>query len=257
MSTRKALIAGNWKMFKTIPQAVEFATALRDALPSIPEDVEVVVAPTAPALYPVAQALQGSAITVSGQNVYPANDGAFTGEVSPAMLKAAGCSHCIVGHSERRQYFQETDSFIREKVDALLAGGLTPIFCIGESLTQRQAGETFQHVSTQIKAVFADRTPEQATQIVIAYEPIWAIGTGQTASPAQAQEVHHFLRNLLIELLGQDVADKILILYGGSVKPENVDELMQQPDIDGALVGGASLKVDSFVRIVGFQKTSV
>jgi triosephosphate isomerase len=260
MTTRKALIAGNWKMFKTIPEAVTFAADLRkalapkDALGTQPETgVDVVVAPAATALFAVAQELNGSTIAVSGQTVYPAKDGAFTGEISPAMLKAAGCNYCIVGHSERRQYFHETDTFIREKVDALLAEGITPIFCIGESLAQRQANETFSLLSTQLNATFADRDAEQAKQIVVAYEPIWAIGTGLTATPAQAQEVHAFLRQQLTQTIGADHANAIRILYGGSVKPDNIDDLMKQPDIDGALVGGASLKLDSFVRIVGFQ----
>ncbi len=253
MTSRKALIAGNWKMFKTIPEAVDFAAALRKALTSLPPHVEVVVAPPSAALHPTAQVLENAPIAVSGQNVYPANEGAFTGEISPTMLKAAGCSYCIVGHSERRQYFHETDAFVREKVDALLAEGITPIFCIGESLAQRQANETFSLLSTQLNATFANRDREQAEQIVIAYEPIWAIGTGHTATPAQAQEVHAFLRQQLDQSFGTDTAQRIRILYGGSVKPDNIDDLMKQTDIDGALVGGASLKLDSFVRIVSFQ----
>jgi triosephosphate isomerase len=253
MTQRPALIAGNWKMFKTIPEAVAFAQALREKLPALPPYVRVVVAPTAAALYPVAQALQGSPIAVSAQNLHPKDDGAFTGEISASILRSAGCTYCIVGHSERRQLFAESDAFLREKVDALLRANLTPIFCIGESLEQREAGETFNHLAQQVDAVLLGRSPETLPQIVIAYEPIWAIGTGKTASPQQAQEVHRFLRDHLAKHFGQEIAQRCIILYGGSVKPDNIDDLMRQDDIDGALVGGASLQVDSFLRLTTFQ----
>jgi len=256
MSQRKPLIAGNWKMNKTISEAVAFVQELNQSLTSQVEnaqDVDVVVAPTSPALYSVAQALKDSQIQVSAQNVHPKASGAFTGEQSVGMLKDAGCTFCIIGHSERRQIFGEQDAFIREKLDTLLAEGVNPIFCIGESLEEREAGKTFERVSTQLTAAFDGLSTEQALKVVVAYEPIWAIGTGKTATPEQAQEVHAYLRGQLAERYDTETAAQIRILYGGSVKPANVKALMSESDIDGALVGGASLKVDSFTDLVNFR----
>lgn len=253
MNQRKPLIAGNWKMHKTVAEAVEFVNALQAEIGD-EESVDRVVSPPAIALSSVVESLRGSSIQVAAQNVHPKSSGAFTGELSVSMLTGVGVSACIIGHSERRQIFGESDAFIREKLDALLAVKLMPIFCLGESLEERESGKTFDRVAAQLRAGFEGLTIEQASQIVVAYEPIWAIGTGKTASPEQAQEVHAFLRKQLAELTSDSCAAQIRILYGGSVKPANVRTLMSQVDIDGALVGGASLNVDPFVQIVRFQQ---
>ncbi|HAA59199.1 MAG TPA: triose-phosphate isomerase [Myxococcales bacterium] len=252
MSQRRPLIAGNWKMNKTLDESVAFAKELVEAVGSTP-DVDVVIAPTTVTLHAVSQVIADSPIQLSAQNVHPQPSGAYTGEVSPAMLKAVGCTYAIVGHSERRQYFEESDAFIREKSDALRAEGVLPIVCIGESLEEREGGQTFSRVEAQLKAALEGLSAEEAKTLTIAYEPIWAIGTGKTATPAQAQEVHHFLRQQIATLVDQDTANSVRLLYGGSVKPSNVVALMQEDDIDGALVGGASLKVDSFRQLVHFQ----
>lgn len=253
MTQRKPLIAGNWKMHKSVEESVDFAKALHAEV-GTDDAVDVIVAPTTVAVHAVAQALQNSMIRVAGQNVHPQPQGAFTGEVSPAMLQAAGCQACIVGHSERRQFFGDTDEFVRDKVLALLEAGITPIFCLGESLEEREQGKTFEKVGAQLKAVYTHLNLEQSAHMIVAYEPIWAIGTGKTATPEQAQEVHVFLREQLAALTSPQQAAVTRILYGGSVKPANVDDLMAQSDIDGALVGGASLKVDSFTALVRSQQ---
>lgn len=250
---RTPVIAGNWKMYLTPQRAFDL---IDDLLPQIQnvKDVEVIVCPANPVLGMMAEKLSGTGIQMGGQNLYPKEEGAFTGENAPNMLKAVGCEYCILGHSERRQYFNETDEFINEKVKAAIQFELTPIICCGESLEQRENGDTLTVVGTQIKKAFQDVSAEDAENIIVAYEPIWAIGTGKTATPEMAQDVHAGIRSILENIYGIEVADKIRIQYGGSVKPDNVDALMAQPDIDGALVGGASLKADSFARLVNFEK---
>jgi len=249
---RTPLIAGNWKLFKTLADA----TALIDELvPLVSDvkDVEIVVAPVFTAINTVAKAAGKTGIKVAAQDCYWEDEGAFTGEVSPKLLKDAGCSHVIIGHSERRQYFGETDGTVNLKTKAAIRAGLTVLLCVGESLAQRESNDTFKVIETQVRGGLADIPAAELTQIVVAYEPVWAIGTGKTASDAQAQEVHAFIRTLVAQIYGPSEADAMRILYGGSVKPENIKGLMSQPDIDGALVGGASLKAESFAGIVRFK----
>jgi len=249
---RTPLIAGNWKLFKTIAEATAFVTALKPLVAEV-QGVEVVVAPVFTALSHAATAAAGSKIRLAAQDCYWEEEGAFTGEVAPKLLKDAGCSHVIIGHSERRQYFGETDETVNRKTRAALAAGLTVLVCVGETLSEREAGDTFSVIESQVRGGLQGLSAEELKQVVIAYEPVWAIGTGKTASDEQAQEVHAFIRQLIVKLYCQGDADQIRILYGGSVKPENVKGLMAQPDIDGALVGGASLKADSFAAIVRFN----
>lgn len=248
---RNKLIVGNWKMYKTVAESVAMAKELK-ALIGNQEKPWAAVAPVFTAIHAVAAELKGSKIEVSAQNCHWEKEGAFTGEVSPAMLKEAGATSVIIAHSERRQYFGETNESANKKVKAVLAEGMGVILCVGEMLADREAGKTFEVVKNHVTGSLAGITPEQMKMVVIAYEPVWAIGTGKTASPAQAQEVHAYIRGLLKEGWGEAVASATLIQYGGSVKPENVVELMSQPDIDGALVGGASLKADSFAKLMKF-----
>ena len=248
---RKPVIAGNWKLFKTIAESVALVNELK-LLVAGNQSVEIVVAPVFTALSRVGDAIKGSNICMSSQDCYWEEEGAFTGEVAPKLLKDAGCSHVIIGHSERRQYFGETDLTVNKKAKAAIAAGLSAIVCVGESLTERESDQTFNVIETQIKGGLEGLADLAFTHIVIAYEPVWAIGTGKTASDAQAQEVHAFIRQLIARLFGKPVADAVRILYGGSVKPDNVKGLMTQPDIDGALVGGASLKAESFAAIANF-----
>jgi triosephosphate isomerase len=249
---RKPLIAGNWKMYKSVPDALALVAAVRDDLGKRPVGHDVLVAPNFVALQPVAEVLRGSAILVAGQNMHDEKEGAFTGEVSAPMLKSAGASHVILGHSERRQLFGETDEGVGRKTRVAFDGGLTPILCIGETLDEREAGRIFQVVERQLDAALVRLSPDEAALAVVAYEPVWAIGTGRVATPEQAQEVHAFIRKRVAVTHGDAVAKAQRILYGGSVKPDNVDALMAQADIDGALVGGACLKAESFLRIVRF-----
>lgn len=249
---RRPVIAGNWKLFKSLNEAKEFIDTLKPLVADITE-VDIVVAPVFTALTTAAQAAAGSAINVAAQDCYWEEEGAFTGEVSPKLLKDAGCSHVIIGHSERRQYFGETDETVNRKTKAACAAGLTVLLCVGETLAERESGNTFTVIETQVRGGFQDIQAELLSQIVIAYEPVWAIGTGKTASNEQAQEVHAHIRTLMNTLYGHAAADAMRILYGGSVKPENIKGLMEQPDIDGALVGGASLKADSFAGIVRYK----
>lgn len=249
---RKPMIAGNWKMNKSLAESLGLACRLKDGLADI-NDTDLVVAPVFTALAAAAEQLQDSNISLAAQNCFPADGGAFTGEISPPQLKDIGCAYCLVGHSERRQLFAETNTFINEKMKALLATGVLPILCIGETLEEREGGQMFDILKEQITSALKDIDPQQAFEIVIAYEPVWAIGTGKTATSDQAEEVHLFIRDVLHTLYGGTVAEQIRILYGGSVKPDNVDELMAQPNIDGALVGGASLKAEDFCRIAHFQ----
>ncbi len=246
--SRKLFIAGNWKMNTSRSSAVELAKSLAKTLGSAAK-VDLAVCPPAVYLADVAAALKGTKIAVGAQNMYFENDGAFTGELSGAMLKDVGCRYVILGHSERRHVMGETDEMINRKVLKALADGLEPIFCVGELLEERQAGKTLEVVSTQTKAGLAGVSAADAVKVTIAYEPVWAIGTGVTATPQQAQEVHAMVRGLLAEMYNAEVAEKMRIQYGGSVKPGNAAELLGQKDIDGALVGGASLKAEDFVAI--------
>lgn len=246
---RTKFVCGNWKMHRTVAEAVALATAVRDGLGDAAGRVQVAVAPPYTALHAVAQALRGSGVEVAAQNVHWEVQGAFTGEVAAPMLAEVGCHHVIVGHSERRQLFGETDASVRKKVGAVLAAGLRPIVCVGETLEEREAGRTLAVVERQVREGLAGLPREALAALTLAYEPVWAIGTGRTATSAQAQEVHAAIRALLREL-GGDVAASIRLQYGGSVKPDNAAELMSQPDVDGALVGGASLKAADFVAIV-------
>ena len=246
---RKKFVCGNWKMHKTVAEAAALVRELRAGLGESAGAVQVAVAPPFTALSAVGEALRGSPIELSAQDVHWEPQGAFTGEVSAPMLAEVGCRHGIVGHSERRQLFGETDETVRRKTGALLAAGLRPIVCVGETLAEREAGKTLAVVDRQVRAGLAGLPAASLAAITVAYEPVWAIGTGRTATSAQAQEVHAAIRGILRELAGS-VADGIRIQYGGSVKPENARELMNQPDVDGALVGGASLKAADFVAIV-------
>jgi triosephosphate isomerase len=252
MAARRPLIAGNWKMHGTRVEAERLLTALKSAVTGL-TDREVVVAPPFTALETAAQLLAGSPIRLAAQNLYWEPQGAFTGEVSGPMLKDLGCSYVIVGHSERRQYFAETDQQVARKVRAAQRDSLIPIVCVGETLEERERGETLAVIRRQVQGGLHEQDSAAIAALVIAYEPVWAIGTGHTAAPVQAQEVHATIRAVVAELADQAAAEVIRILYGGSVKPDNVDGLMAQPDIDGALVGGASLQADSFARIVHFR----
>jgi len=249
---RIPLIAGNWKLFKTIGESVAMVDELKPLVADI-QGVEIVIAPVFTALSRVSDVIQCSNIKLAAQDCFWEEEGAFTGEVAPRLLKDAGCSYVIVGHSERRQYFGETDLTVNKKTKSAIASGLDVILCAGESLAERESGQTFSIIETQLKGGLAGFTADDLSRIVIAYEPVWAIGTGKTASDAQAQEVHLFIRQLIAQLFNQTTAGGLRILYGGSVKPDNVKSLMSQPDIDGALVGGASLKAESFAAIVAFK----
>lgn len=245
---RRPFVAGNWKMHKTVEEALELVTELKRLLADVTE-VEIAVAPPFTALYAVGQALAGSQIGLAAQNVFWEREGAYTGEVSPRMLQALGCKYVIIGHSERRQHFGETDETIKKRIRAAWSFGLRPICCIGETLEQREANRTLAVVERQLRAALEAVPEAEVERLVIAYEPVWAIGTGKTASPGQANEVHSFIRELLRKRYRQR-ADRVRIQYGGSVSPENIAALMAQPEIDGALVGGASLKAETFSRIV-------
>ena len=246
--SRRKFICGNWKMHKTAGEAVQLVRELRQKLDGT--GAQVAVAPPFTALAAVKQALQGSAIQLFGQNCHHEKQGAFTGEVSAPMLKDVGCDGVILGHSERRQYFGETDHQVAKKVRAVLAEALHPIVCVGETLQEREAGRTWEVVSRQLRGALGGLDAAALQRITLAYEPVWAIGTGRTATTAQAQEVHAQIRGLLRELGGAPVAQAVRIQYGGSVKPDNAADLLSQPDVDGALVGGASLKSSDFSAIV-------
>ena len=247
---RRPFIAGNWKMYKTAAQAVGFAEEFKKIYK--PSDVRVAIAAPYTQLWALKKAFEGTGIGVAAQNMHWEDQGAFTGEISAPMLKEIGVDYVIIGHSERREYFAETDDTVNKKVIKALASGILPILCCGESLKIREAGKEKLFVEGQIRADFAGIPAEDAVKITVAYEPIWAIGTGKTATPAQAQEMCAYIRNVLAEIYGEDVSEEIVIQYGGSVKPANASELMDQEDIDGALVGGASLKPADFLEIVHF-----
>jgi triosephosphate isomerase len=252
---RRPLIAGNWKLHKTQAETRAFAAEL---LPQLRQDEvpQILIAPPFTALAAAREAFADSPVYLGAQNCYCEDQGAYTGEVSAPLLRDAGCDFVILGHSERRHLFQEDNAHLRCKLMAALKAGLRPIFCLGETLEQRENDETETVLQGQAASVLSDLTPEQALQLTIAYEPVWAIGTGRSASPQQAQSVHAFLRSLLLDRFGTDAADRIRLLYGGSVKPDNVQELMTQPDIDGALVGGASLQAQDFLRLIRFNSPS-
>jgi triosephosphate isomerase len=248
MTERTPIVAGNWKMNHTLEPAQELAGAVADAADEV-SDVELILSPVATYLRAVGQALEGSGVGLSAQNVHWAESGAYTGEVSPTMLRDVGCSHAIIGHSERRQYFGETDVSVNRRARAAMDHDLTPMICVGESLAERQAGETELKIKLQVRAALSEVPKSDAQDMIIAYEPLWAIGTGESATPEQAQDAHATIRQLLAGLYDQELADSTRILYGGSVKPHNIDELIEQPDLDGALIGGASLQSDSFLAI--------
>jgi triosephosphate isomerase len=248
ISNEKPFIAGNWKMHKVIPEAVEMVKVLKEESPQL-TDAELVVIPPYTMLSEVKKIIEGSTVQLGAQNLFWEEKGAFTGEISPLMLKDAGCQYATIGHSERRQYFGETDETVNKKIKAALAHELTPIMCIGESLEEREKGKTIEKVETQINSGLEGLGKEEMRLIVLAYEPIWAIGTGVTATPSQAEEVHSFIREKLAEKYGNEIASYAIILYGGSVKPDNTYSLLKENNINGALVGGASLEADSFIQI--------
>jgi triosephosphate isomerase len=248
MTNQKPFIAGNWKLFMTSSEAVELVSALHEECQEF-EEAQMVVIPSFTALCDVQITLQGSPIQIGGQNVFWEDQGAYTGEVSAPLLKDLGCTYVVIGHSERRQYFGETNQTVNKKIKAVLAHDMTPILCIGESLEEREKGETIDKVQTQMSEGLEGLDGDAVQKIIFAYEPIWAIGTGLTATPEQAQEVHSFIRNDLSEKYGNETGSCAIILYGGSVKPANTFSLLKEKDINGALVGGASLKAESFIEI--------
>lgn len=247
------LIAGNWKMNTDHAAAVALAKGVVEKV-SDPGDVLVAVCPPFVNIAGVGEAIKGSKVALGAQNMHFEDSGAFTGEVSAPMLKALGCKYVIIGHSERREYFGETDEGVNKKVKKAIASGLVPIMCIGETLEQREAGQEKEVVGKQVKAGLEGVEIDDSSKLVLAYEPVWAIGTGRTATPEQAQEIHAFIRGLLVEQFGQDKAAKIHILYGGSMKPSNAAELLGKKDVDGGLIGGASLKADDFAALVEAAK---
>ncbi|MEK6755654.1 MAG: triose-phosphate isomerase [Bacteroidota bacterium] len=247
---RPKVIAGNWKMNNDVHQTEELINGLRKALDFELKNVKIVIFPPFTSLETAERLIRGAPIALGAQNMYHEDEGAFTGEVSAKMLKSVGCEYVILGHSERRQFFREMDEFINKKVKKALASGLVPIVCVGETLEEREKNVTHQVVTTQIKGVLRDVSASEVEQLVIAYEPVWAIGTGRNATPQQAEEVHLLIRTLISELYGPATAERLIIQYGGSVKPDNAADLLSQPDIDGALVGGACLKADSFAAVI-------
>lgn len=251
---RKPLLAGNWKMHTTVAEAESLARSIVQTPAAA--DRDVMLAPPFTALAAVGKIVAGSSVLLGGQNVCWEEKGAFTGEISPVMLRDVGCSLVIIGHSERRHIFGESDALINKRLVGALKYGLVPILCVGETLEEREAGQTFTVLERQIRGGLAAVSLSSGAEVVVAYEPVWAIGTGKTASVEQAREAHVFIRNLLAGIYEKKVAGQIRILYGGSVNPENVDALMAQDDVDGALVGGAALKVESFLRIINFKKSA-
>lgn len=252
---RKPIIAGNWKMNKVGPEAVELSQGLRQQLADVSE-VEIVLCPPFTALREVAKSIEGSSLALGAQNMYHQPSGAYTGEVSGPMLVDLGCKYVIIGHSERREYFKEDNALINLKVKASLSYGLLPILCVGEKLFEREAGKAEEVVYDHLAGGLEGIAHEEMSRIVIAYEPVWAIGTGKTATPEDAEAMHLFIRQTLTQMYDRELAQGVRIQYGGSVKPGNIDTLMAEPDIDGALVGGASLDLNSFARIVRFEVLS-
>ncbi len=248
---RRPIIIGNWKMNNNVSDSIRLITELKGML-SGKQDAEVAIAPATTSLHPADIALAETSISLAAQNVHFEENGAYTGEVSASMLLDLNCKYVIVGHSERRQYFQETDELINKKVKAVLEHEMNPILCVGENLTQREEGKTLAVIEEQLRVCLRGIHDEQASRIVIAYEPVWAIGTGKAATPEMAQEVHHFIRGILENMYSKNVATAMRTVYGGSVTPKNIGLLMKQSDIDGALVGGASLNAESFVDIIQY-----
>ena len=246
---KKPLIAGNWKMFKTISEGLNLVNIIKAGVHTITE-CDVAICPPFTALAAIGEALRDTYIELGAQDMHHETEGAYTGEISPLMLKDVGCRYVILGHSERRAYFKETDELINKKVMAALKYNLIPIVCIGETLEEREARRAFEVVKQQFDHSLAELKEEEMERVVIAYEPVWAIGTGRTATPEQAEQMHSYVRRLLNEKYGDSVAARVKILYGGSVKPENTAQLMAKPHVDGALVGGASIKAEAFIQIV-------
>jgi len=246
---RRIIIAGNWKMNKNIGESIELANSIKRSLYDV-EEVEIVICPPFTSLSDVNEITMETNIKLGAQDCYWEKDGAFTGEISTGMLKSVGCEYCIIGHSERRQFFGETNETVNKKLKALLKENLKPIVCVGEKLEERKNGKAFDVIKDHVMNSLAGISKEEMMRTVIAYEPVWAIGTGVNATKEQAQEAHKYIRGLLAEMHGEEVAKSVRIQYGGSVKPENIKELISQEDVDGALVGGASLKADSFVQLV-------
>ncbi|MDD5448994.1 MAG: triose-phosphate isomerase [Candidatus Omnitrophica bacterium] len=246
---RKPIIAGNWKMNKTIKEAFELVNGLKKNLSGV-KGVDMVVCPPFTSLSETSNALKGSSIKTGGQDLFWEEKGAYTGEISVSMLKDAGADYVIIGHSERRQFFNETNDSVNKKLKRALAGGLTPIVCVGERLAEREAGDTFKVVEDHVQGALKAITEKEILNTIFAYEPVWAIGTGKTATPEQAEEVHAFIRKIIGRQYSKEAASAVRIQYGGSVTPENISSLLDKPDVDGALVGGASLKVDTFTEIV-------
>ncbi len=252
MNTRIPLIAGNWKMHKTCNQAVETAKNLVTKISGV-TGREIMIAPPFTALLPVFEVIKDTPVKLGAQNMFWEDEGAYTGEISGPMIKSAGCTYVIIGHSERRQYFGETDETVNKRLHAALSHGITPVICVGETEEERESGKTFSVLDKQLPKGLEGLSTKQAQDLVIAYEPVWAIGTGKTATPDLAQEVHKYIRKQLEDKFGQNTASMIRILYGGSVKPGNIALLMAKPDIDGALVGGASLDAETFAKIVAYE----
>ena len=246
---RKKIVAGNWKMNTTVPEGIELAKAVVAKAAEVPANVKLIIATPFTHLFPVAEVVKGSVVSLSAENCADKEKGAYTGEVSAAMLASVGCEYTILGHSERRQYYGETDCKLVEKTKLALANGLKVILCVGENLEEREAGKHFDVCEAQIKNVLYNFTAEEMANIVVAYEPVWAIGTGKTATAEQAEEIHAFIRKVVAEKFGETVAEDTTILYGGSCKPSNAKELFAMKDIDGGLIGGAALKADDFIQI--------
>ncbi|MBR5250277.1 MAG: triose-phosphate isomerase [Bacteroidales bacterium] len=246
---RKNIVAGNWKMNTSVVEGEALIQGILERMQEVPSSVQLVVAPPFTHLVPAAAALRGSSVALSAQNCADQLKGAYTGEVAAPMIAGIGCQYVILGHSERREYYGETSQTLVRKIDLALAEGLKPIYCVGEKLEEREANRHFEVVEAQIREVLFHLTPEQFAQVVIAYEPVWAIGTGKTATAEQAQEIHAFIRKTIADQFGQTAADEVSILYGGSCKPSNAKELFACPDIDGGLIGGAALKAEDFIGI--------
>jgi triosephosphate isomerase len=248
---RRPFIAGNWKMHNTVAESVALAQAVKQAANK--NNADIMIAPSFTSLHAVSQVLAGSKIILSAQDCHEADRGAFTSQVSPVQIKDAGCTHVILGHSERRSLFGDSDEILNKKVRAALNHGLIVVFCVGETLVEREMDKTMMVIQEQVSGGLKDFTKEELRDIVIAYEPVWAIGTGKTATPGQAQETHKEIRALLAQRFDEDFASKVRILYGGSVKTDNIDSIMAQPDVDGVLVGGQSLEAGKFTRIIDFN----
>ncbi|MDP2644748.1 MAG: triose-phosphate isomerase [Desulfobacterales bacterium] len=252
VAERRPLIAGNWKMYKTVDEAVRTAEEIVRHVCHV-KDVDIMIAPPFVSLVPVAHIVEGTCVELGAQNLSGAAEGAYTGEISAGMLKSAGCKYVIIGHSERRQYFGETDGTVNQKINAAIQNHLVPVMCVGETEKEREAKKTFSILDKQVRNGLEGLFEDDLKTLVVAYEPVWAIGTGKTASVDQAQEVHAFLRKLLESIFSAQFSESIRILYGGSVKPENIQKLVAMPDVDGALVGGASLSAETFSQIIRFR----